>query len=560
MIDATPRLRAKISENARDKSNSASLKEFPGGVLAIAGANSAAELKSMPVRYLFEDEVDEYPDDVDGQGPADELAEKRTDTFSRKKIYRTSTPTEKGARRSGGTSSARTCAGASCRARTARPSRCCAGTSSAGKRARSGSWSTPTARSRSRRGHRRREAARHRRAARRLVRVRALPRAKIDEHHKTWMLERGRWIAEHPEGRHAGFHLPSYYSPLGWFSWRQVVQDRLEADKDPTGHLLKIWTNTVAGEPLRQRASRSRPLARRSAPSRTSSAPCRWAACCSPPSVDVQANRLEVKVKAWGRGEESWLVAYEVIFGDTETRRRGNALDEYLQRKFPHECGATLRILATAVDAGYRTQTVYDWCRRRAHRHIFPVRGQSQAGKRSSAGRPSRTSTTAARRSSAASKLWPIGTDTAKSKIYARLKITEPGPGCMHFPLGLPDEYYKGSSPPSAWCRATTAASSPALGEGRRRAQRGARPRGVRLRAGIYARRHALQLGPDRGGAARDRRRPLRQRRRKTKGRQPRGNAAGRNDRARRGAAAVQTSAPAPRRRGRSNWVTGFKR
>jgi phage terminase large subunit GpA-like protein len=63
-------LRAKISENSRDKSNSASLKEFPGGVLAIAGSNSAAELKSMPVRYLFEDEVDEYPDDVDGQGPA----------------------------------------------------------------------------------------------------------------------------------------------------------------------------------------------------------------------------------------------------------------------------------------------------------------------------------------------------------------------------------------------------------------------------------------------------------------------------------------------------------
>src|SRR4051812_21378082 len=96
MIDATPRLRAKISEGSRDKSNSASLKEFPGGVLAIAGSNSAAELKAMPVRYLFEDEVDEYPDDVDGQGPADKLAEKRTDTFSRKKIYRASTTTERG--------------------------------------------------------------------------------------------------------------------------------------------------------------------------------------------------------------------------------------------------------------------------------------------------------------------------------------------------------------------------------------------------------------------------------------------------------------------------------
>jgi phage terminase large subunit GpA-like protein len=40
-------------------------------------------------------------------------------------------------------------------------------------------------------------------------------------------------------------------------------------------------------------------------------------------------------------------------------------------------------------------------------------------------------------------ELWPIGGDTAKAKIYARLKIDEPGPGCLHFPLGLPDEYYQ---------------------------------------------------------------------------------------------------------------------
>jgi phage terminase large subunit GpA-like protein len=93
MIDAMPCLREKISENSRDSANSATLKQFPGGVLVIAGANSAAELKSQPVRFLFEDEVDEYPDDVDGQGPADELAEKRTDTYRRnKKIYRASTP------------------------------------------------------------------------------------------------------------------------------------------------------------------------------------------------------------------------------------------------------------------------------------------------------------------------------------------------------------------------------------------------------------------------------------------------------------------------------------
>jgi len=38
--------------------------------------------------------------------------------------------------------------------------------------------------------------------------------------------------------------------------------------------------------------------------------------------------------------------------------------------------------------------------------------------------------------------LWAVGTDTAKSQIYGRLKLLSPGPGFMHFPIGLPDEYY----------------------------------------------------------------------------------------------------------------------
>ena len=40
----------------------------------------------MPIRFLFMDEVDEYPGDVDGQGDPVALAEKRTSTFARRKV------------------------------------------------------------------------------------------------------------------------------------------------------------------------------------------------------------------------------------------------------------------------------------------------------------------------------------------------------------------------------------------------------------------------------------------------------------------------------------------
>lgn len=60
---------------SRDSGNTILAKEFRGGVLVMTGANSAVGLRSMPVRYLFLDEVDGYPLDVEGEGDAISLAE-----------------------------------------------------------------------------------------------------------------------------------------------------------------------------------------------------------------------------------------------------------------------------------------------------------------------------------------------------------------------------------------------------------------------------------------------------------------------------------------------------
>jgi phage terminase large subunit GpA-like protein len=67
-------------------------KEFPGGILVMTGANSAVGLRSMAARYLFLDEVDAYPGDVDGEGDPVNLALARTRTFARRKIFMISTP------------------------------------------------------------------------------------------------------------------------------------------------------------------------------------------------------------------------------------------------------------------------------------------------------------------------------------------------------------------------------------------------------------------------------------------------------------------------------------
>ena len=63
----------------------------------MTGANSAVGLRSMPARYLFMDEVDGYPGDVEGEGDPILLAERRSATFQgRRKVFLVSTPTLKG--------------------------------------------------------------------------------------------------------------------------------------------------------------------------------------------------------------------------------------------------------------------------------------------------------------------------------------------------------------------------------------------------------------------------------------------------------------------------------
>ena len=98
LIEESPALREKVAPaRSRDSGNTVLSKEFPGGILVMTGANSAVGLRSMPVRYLFLDEVDAYPPSADDEGDPVALAEARTRTFSwRRKVFLASTPTIKG--------------------------------------------------------------------------------------------------------------------------------------------------------------------------------------------------------------------------------------------------------------------------------------------------------------------------------------------------------------------------------------------------------------------------------------------------------------------------------
>lgn len=425
MIEETPRLRARVKENrSRDDANTTLAKDFPAGTLVIAGANSAAGLRSMPVRFLFLDEIDAYPLDVDGEGDPVSLAERRTATFARRKILKTSTPTVKGFSRIEQAYEA----GDRCRYHVPCPS------CGVQQPLRWGNlkWSRDDV------GAPIPGSVRYACEACGVL---------IGEHEKPYMLAHGRWVGDRERGQVASFHLSALYSPLGWYGWETAVAEFYEANEAAKAgdvSRLKVWTNTVlaeswedAGDRVSEHelAKRAEDLPRRQAPS--------WALMLTA-GCDVQADRVEVYVWAWGRGERSCIIEREIVYGSPSDDNTWQRVDEFLGATFQHASGAALKIDAAAIDSGgHHTQEVYNFCRARAHRRVIAVKGQSQAGK-AVIGKPSDIDVSyRGMKLRRGVKLWPVGSDTAKAVIYGRLRLTEPGPGYVHLGRWMPAEVFE---------------------------------------------------------------------------------------------------------------------
>lgn len=211
MFDTVPVLHGMVKEaRSRDSGNTILAKEYLGGMMVLTGANSGVGLRFMSAQYLFLDEVDAYPYDVDGEGPPVSVAEKRCLTYARHKIYLCSTPILKQ------TSVIEPEYEASDQRRYYVPCPSC----QAEQILRWANLKWPDGQP---------ELAEYECES---------CLEKIPEHHKTAMLAEGRWVATYPERPTAGFHLNALYAPYGWVnSW---------------AYLAKEWTRIIHKRDLRQ--------------------------------------------------------------------------------------------------------------------------------------------------------------------------------------------------------------------------------------------------------------------------------------------------------------------
>jgi phage terminase large subunit GpA-like protein len=422
MIRACPVLAERVMPaTSRQAGNTLRLKEFPGGFLKLSGANSAADLRSDGVPIVFRDERDGWPADCDGEGNPGDIITRRTDAYPDYKIFDISTPAK-----AKGFSDIEITFEASDQRFFHMPCPECGHMQPL-------FWRDPETRE-----------------PRMIYQLdedgQVIPSSvaykcracehPIQERHKWQMLEAGKWIPRFPGREIVGFYLNAMYSP--WReNWVDLCREWVEAQRVP--EKLKAFINLRLGETWEEGGDSVEPHHLRKRAEKYKNAA--GEACEVPKgvglltaSVDVQGDRLELIVKGWGKGEESWLIAYEQFFGDPGQELVWSECEKFLGNQFKHASGRMIGISAVMIDSGgHHTDEVYKFVKGRQSRRIFACKGSSETGREILA--------KFSQNNSYRVRLYSIGTDTAKDRIFSRMKIPSPGAGYMHLPEWVEEEY-----------------------------------------------------------------------------------------------------------------------
>src|SRR5690606_7090980 len=273
----------------------------------------------------------------------------------------------------------------------------------------------------------------------------------VPEHHKAAMLAAGEWratsVAQDP--RTIGFHLSALYSPPGWKSWADIARDKEAAAGSDEAE--RVFRNTVLG--LTWVESGEAPDWQRLADRRED-----WPAGTVPgdglfltAGADVQKDRIEVDVWAWGRGLESWLVEHGVIPHGPGDRQAWDALDQLLGRTWPHARGAAMRLARLAIDTGYEASAVYAWSRRAGFAQVAPVKGVEGFNRASPVAGPTYVDVSeGGKRLRRGARLWTVAVSTFKAETYRFLRLGRPAedgaafpPGTVHLPGWVDAEWLK---------------------------------------------------------------------------------------------------------------------
>jgi len=406
MLRDTPALQGKVGDaRSRDGDNTILEKSFPGGYIAMVGANSPVGLSSRPIKKVFADEIDRFPSSAGDEGDPLSLAEKRTATFWDKKFVFVSTPTTKGVSRiekEYNDSSMET-------------------------------WNLPCP-----------MCGKYQPLDFEQLKFKtAMMECRFCREQFTkyeWMKGEGKFIAKNPERKdRRGFALNAMASP--WESWESIIEKFLSAKKKGR-EALKTFVNTYLGQTwedeIGDTLNKDVLYARRE----VYHTELPQGVLLLTAGVDVQDNRLELEIVGWGKNKESWGIYYKQIYGDPKQPTVWQALDGHLMREYRLPNGTMIPIMCTCVDSGYLADNVYKYTRAREHKKIYSIKGKGSYDIAYIGGH--------SRKNRYEAVLFTIGVDNGKETMFSNLKAKVPDddqpypPGFCHFPSDKVDGQSRG--------------------------------------------------------------------------------------------------------------------
>lgn len=390
MVEATPRLNPDRGgtvqpRRVRDNGTTAMRVRFKrGGWMLIAGANSAASLRQHSIRYAIEDDLDQFPDDLDNQGSPEGMVDARLRTYARLGISKKasiSTPTNKGASKIGrryDLSDQRRfyfkcphCAsrfdpiwtdlewpdGAPDQVVLRLP--CCG------------------------------ESVAHWRKATMSLADGWLATAEVDGFKPARVLEEVEFQSLRSrdlKGRQPGFHITGIIT--AFMTWAQLAVGFVAAQSDV--NKLRVWTNLDLGDEFVVKGDappaetlevlREQDWGRGQAPF----GPVVFTLGC-----DIQGDGIYFEALGWGLGLENWGLDHGFLPGKTDVPGEGAwaLLEDYEQKTtFVLPGGKAYGFDFTCVDANYNTVAAKAFCQRRIKRlpvfgregWTLPILGRSQ--------------------------------------------------------------------------------------------------------------------------------------------------------------------------------------
>jgi phage terminase large subunit GpA-like protein len=451
VVAVTPRLTDKIDLRTRQKGNRTTFKKFVGGFLKLVGSNSPRSVKSSSAPLLFIEEPDDASSDVKGQGDSITLLKDRAKSFDDFKIVYGGTPTIHDL------SKIQAAYRASDQRKPFVPCHRC------------GAehvldwdnvvWDENAPLAHEVFGHAQPDTARY---------VCPHCQAPWDNYEKNRNSLRGarenRWRATAPYHGVAGF---GYISEL-YMAWpnstlaaltMRFLKAKKKADEGDDTDLIVFYTGTLGvpyqygGKDVDLKDLTERALAY---PEKTVPA----GGLMLVTGIDVQHNRFAITLRAFGRGEESWLVYWGEIFAAESVTDIQDPVWQELEQVvfagYPHASGRLLAARAVSIDSsdGGTSDQVYTWVRAMKRRHptvqIMAVKGDSDTLDKEIFSLPRqsadpRSPTKAQRRGL---RVYPVGTAKAKDLLFGsqgqsgRVYLTGDGPGRFHVYRDVRADYW----------------------------------------------------------------------------------------------------------------------